>query len=374
MKLKSTKSLKAKPNKQVLILNNLFITKTLKAKRGIFIITLILITLITINFTTGTTAQNSKNFQTCGDGTFYSTCSLKEPYFCLDGFLIESSSTCGCPEGFDKKENKCVSNFQNEEKEISLKYVLRGETGEIKFTIYNETKNYLSTLQRTISYNGNEIPSRADFTLKSIDEKTQREFLLPLVIAIQNSAKTKEDQARIAISVVQNLPYGGSNRTVNFAGQTIDYFRYPYEILYDNQGLCGEKVGLLAFMLREIGYGTAFFYFEGENHEALGIKCPIEKSLGKSGYCFVETTAPSIITEKEISYIGIGKLSQNFEVFLISEGMSLEENIYEYRDAQKMNTIRKSLEKNGKLNFILNLRNKKLEEKYGLNNEGFNSL
>ena len=346
---------------------------TMKTKRSFFVLSLLFTILIIVNLATTIDAKSFEESKTCGDGTFQNTCSLTKPFFCLDRILIESSSTCGCPDGFIKKENLCLSNLQKESKRISLKYVLKGQENSIEFTTYNEVTNHLSSISRTIVYSGDEISSRADFKLKSINEEIQRDFLLPLVIAIQNSAKSKEDQARIAISIVQNIPFGGSNKTINFGEQSVDYFRHPYEILSERQGVCGEKVELLAFLLREIGYGTAFFYFPKENHEALGIKCPVKKSLEKSGYCFVETTSPSIITEKEINYVGIGKLSSSFQIFLISDGISLEKNLYEYKDAKRMNRIRKSFEKrDGRLNFFLYFLKKNLNKKYGLDNGKFN--
>jgi hypothetical protein len=53
----------------------------------------------------------------------------------------------------------------------------------------------------------------------------------------------------------------------------------------------------LAFLLREIGYGAVLFEYKFENHMTVGIKCSDQFSY-KKGYCLIETTHPSIITEK----------------------------------------------------------------------------
>jgi hypothetical protein len=311
--------------------------------------------------------KGPESMKTCGDSTFYDTCSLTKPFFCNQGVLMESAVVCGCPKGFTKKENLCMSDIQKEPREVSFKYVLRGEEGEINFIMYKGIYDYLYTIPRSITYNNKEISSRADFKLKSIDEETQRNFLLPLVIKIQNSAPTKEDQARIAISLVQNIPYGNSNSTITFGGNTVSYFRYPYQVLYDNQGVCGEKVELLAFLLRELGYGVSFFYFPEENHEALGIKCPIKESLANSGYCFIETTGPSIITQRELYYSGLGKIESTPQVFLLADGFALGNNLYEYKDAKRMDRIKKTLiRRDGRLDFFKYLMNKKLKTKYGI--------
>jgi hypothetical protein len=314
--------------------------------------------------------KTSESVKTCGDGTFYETCSLTKPFFCNEGVLLESSTICGCPKGFVKKDNLCISDIQREPKEVSFKYILRGEEGSIDFIMYEGIYEYLYTIPRTITYAENEISSRADFKLKSIDEEIQRNFLLPLVIEIQNSASTKEDQARIAISLVQNIPFGNSDSSIKFGGNSVGYSRYPYQVLYDNEGVCGEKVELLGFLLRELGYGVSFFYFSEENHEALGIKCPGKESLIDTGYCFIETTGPSIITQDELYYYGFGKIDSTPQIFLLADGFALGDNLYEYKDADRMDRIKKSVEnRNGRLDFFKYLMNKKLKTKYGL--DGF---
>ena len=305
---------------------------------------------------------------TCGDGSFYNTCSITKPYFCDQGVLIEKSSICGCPDGFEKKDEMCISNLATNPKEVSFYYTLNGEQGRIDFMMYQGVYDYLYTLKRSISYEPGEISSRAHFKLNSINEESQKYFLTPLVVEIQNAAKTKEDQARIAISLVQNIDFGNSDASINFGGSSINYFRYPYQVLYEKEGVCGEKVELLAFLLRELGYGVSFFYFQEENHEALGIKCPVRESVGNSGYCFIETTGPSIITESEITYVGYGKLESTPEIFLLSDGLSLPKGIEEYKDAKRMDKIKKTLERReGRLDFYKYLMNQKLKKKYGLN-------
>ena len=124
---------------------------------------------------------------------------------------------------------------------------------------------------------------------------------------------------------------------------------------------------MLAFLLRELGYGAVLFHYPKENHEALGIKCPIEKSFFNSGYCFIETSGPSIITDDKMIYQGGITLSSTPEIFLISDGLTFgEENFYEYEDAKEMEKIYRDIEKDGKINFFKSLKLTKLKEKYGL--------
>jgi hypothetical protein len=308
--------------------------------------------------------ENQEAIFTCNDGTFYDTCDLNKPYYCdsKTGLLIENASICGCPDGMSKSENSCVSQYATEPKEISLKYILRGRENSLNFTAYNGLANYLSSLPKSINYAGAEKPLRADFKLRNINNEEQRKLILPILIAIQNTGENKEEQARIAISIVQNIKFGESDEILNFAGRIeLNYSRYPYEVLYDEEGVCGEKSELLAFLLKEIGYGVAFFYYPEENHEALGIKCPVKYSVDKTGYCFIETTGPSIITDSKIEYFGGIKLKSKPEIILVSNGEALGSNMYEYKDAKKMIKFRDNW-------FVLfrEARLSKLKEKYGL--------
>ncbi|VVB83985.1 Uncharacterised protein [uncultured archaeon] len=311
------------------------------------------------------------NASFCNDGTAYNSCSNAKPYFCINGSLMEKASACGCSNSSEINSDSCVSKYQTEPKDITLSYTLRGEEKEIIFTAYSGLYSYLSAIPHYIS--ANENPVLLDFKLRSINEEKQKELLMPLVIQIENAAKSKEDQARIAISIVQNIPFGSSNKTIQIGGIKTPYQRYPYEVLYNMSGICSEKSELLFFLLREIGYGTASLYYTAENHEAVGIKCPADRSVNNSGYCFVETTGPSIITDDQTEYIGIAsELSSVPNVIEISDGISLGNNLYEYDDAKSLIKIREKAKKNdGVINYLQHIQFERLQKKYGLISFGF---
>jgi hypothetical protein len=300
---------------------------------------------------------------TCNDGTPYNECSEIKPYFCFEGVLIEKASVCGCDVSRTEGD-KCLSSYQIEPKNITLNYILRGKRGQIKFVVYKKMDDYISSIPRYIDSSKN--PTLLDFKLKLVNEPYQRELLLPLVVQIENMAKSKEDQARIAISIVQEIPFGSSDKTTKIGNSAIEYQRYPYEVLYDMEGICSEKTELLVFLLREIGYGTAFLYYSAENHEAVGIKCPSEKA-NIDGYCFIETTDASIITDDRTEYFGVTrKLNSTPEIIEISDGLVFDSNFYEYKDVKNLISIRENLEKYGVLNFIEHIKLKRLKNKYGL--------
>ena len=300
--------------------------------------------------------------KTCGDGTTFGSCSLNDPYFCEAGSLVSKASVCGCPDVLEQNGDFCVSKYQKDRKEITLNYILDGKKDFFKIFVYDGMVEYLTNLPLSIRYTGNETPSRADFKIRNVNEEEQRELLLPLVIRIQNLEDNKLDQARIAISLVQNIQYGFTKKKIQLVGggTEINYSRYPYEVLYDNTGICGEKTELLAFLLKEIGYEVGFFFNGPENHESVGIKCPKMYDYGGTGYCFLETTGPAIITDDSIVYTGGITLESKPEFSLISEGESFPFYMKEYTDANIMKRVRK-----GFLFFKKNSLNR-LKDRYGL--------
>ncbi len=303
--------------------------------------------------------------RTCGDGTIEGNCSVNQPYFCSERILIEKASICGCLNNTILEEDSCTSSYQTNPKEINLSYVLRGKKNNISFIVYEGMVDYLFDLPDFISYAVNEEPQRQDFKIRNMDEEKQKVLLIPLVIKIQNLAKTKEDQARIAINLVQQIPFGTSNELITLGNSSVNYSRYPYEVLYDQEGICASKSELMAFLLKEIGYDVVFFYHELENHDSIGIKCPEKYGFGNTSYCFVETTGPAIITDNENTYLEGVKLSTYPEIMNASEGDSLR-YMYEYRDAKRHMEIREKLENKGKINVFRNIQLQRLREKYGL--------
>ncbi|MDE1848472.1 MAG: hypothetical protein KGH55_00360 [Nanoarchaeota archaeon] len=300
---------------------------------------------------------------TCGDGSFYNTCSLDKPYYCSRGILVANPLACGCPDSLTKSGNSCTSKYQTNQSSMVFHYVLNGRNMSVNYTLYGGFADYLSTLPDSITYTDGQQPQKSDFVLMKLNNPIQQAFIEPLVKQIENLAPTdKVTQARIAISLVQNIPWGSSGKTVNFGAGAVNYSRYPYEVLYDNQGLCGEKSELLVFLLRDLGYGTALFYYPQENHETAGIKCPVQESVGGTGYCFIEASGPAILSDDSLVYVGGVTLSESPEVVLISDGISLPDNLPEYNDARTL----ESLSGRSWLDPISSAKLSQLEQKYGL--------
>ncbi len=339
------------------ILNEIFLS--------LIFIVLVLIVILIVFFFLKTAEEETEIIPACGDGTFYGTCSLNKPYICDQGVLTERASLCGCPDDFYKDDDFCISEYHVNSLDLSFNYVLRGEEGVIDFRAYFGILDEISYSPKFLSYEEGELFLRSDFKLNRINNKLQRQAILPLVIRIQNMApNNKEDQARIAISLIQNIPYNESENYLTVGKTKLALSRFPYQVLFDQSASCEGKSELLILILKELGYGVSLFYYNMENHEAVGIKCPLEYSLDGSGYCFVETTSPSIITDDSGEYFGAGKLFSSPEVIILSDGISLSENIYEYGDAKFYSRLRYK----GEINFFNVKRWNEIKEKYGLNN------
>lgn len=269
----------------------------------------------------------------CSDGTLSGTCSYQRPYYCQNGRIVKKASKCGCSVNEIRENDNCISAFEITPMEQTFTYTLRGQDGAIKLTVYKELNDFLSKLSRSF-YCDPTCPSETELELRYLDRPEQKGYLNKLVELIKQKTNNKEDQARIAISLVQHIPYAYTELRKNAITG-----RYPYEVLYDNQGVCSEKSRLLAFLLRELGFGTALFVFNAENHMTVGIRCYTAYQYRNTEYCFIETTEPAIITYEPTTYADIGSLVSNPDVLEISVGNIFTGADEEYYDAREWGKI-----------------------------------
>lgn len=281
-------------------------------------------------------AENNTCFLlTCNDGTNYSSCSEIKPFFCNKGKLVSRSAECGCPKDMIPTNDSCKSKYYVGAKKIELKYILRSVKDSINITTYKGISESLPKISR---YNCNPYPCYIglDFQVKFLNNDRQNELLDKLVKEIQAKTDNEDDQARIAISLVQNIPYDYAKEGIN--GGDFDE-RYPYQVLHDHKGLCGEKSKLLVYLLKELGFGVAFLSYEDVLHQVVGIKCPVEYSVFETGYCFIEPTQSEIVTNNKIDYKGISLEYSKPSVLIMNEGYSFDSAKEEFNDAKEWNRI-----------------------------------
>lgn len=202
--------------------------------------------------------------------------------------------------------------YETEPKTIDLNY--------FDFVVYRGVNDYLEDLPDSIYYypDEEEVPTAKDFILRDLNEEVQREFLMPLVEKIKSERSGTRSRARMAVRIVQDIPYD------DFGVETDNIeLVYPYETLYNMKGVCGDKSVLLAFLLRELGFDIVIFEFEFENHRAVGIRC--SEGNYNSDYCFIETTYRWDIGEIPSRYEdGLNIKGAVPEIIHISDGISFD--------------------------------------------------
>jgi len=177
-----------------------------------------------------------------------------------------------------------------------FKWTYAKKNYELNETLYGSANDYYGAQSKQFEYQG-DLP--ADWK-----EKYFAMFLrvAPGDAAIANLAEDikqaglknnlSHDQiAELVLSFVQAIPYDDAKAKLILAGDSSAQVNYPYETLYSDKGVCSDKSFLADLLLHDLGYGTALFVYDSENHMAVAVQCPAKDSSYGSGYCYAETTA-----------------------------------------------------------------------------------
>jgi len=206
----------------------------------------------------------------------------------------------------------------------SLPFTVRGRSGTVGVTLYGGLSRYLD----------NKRPAFYGDYREYVNEPAQAETIRAIANALRSQAGSGDDAARAAISLVQHIPYDEARLSV----QSSD-LRHPYQVLYDNTGVCSEKSVLLAALLKELGYGVALLSFDSQNHMAVGILCPAQYSYRGTGYAFIESTRPNIPTYADGNYVGVGHLTTMPTVISVAAGSSFATIGEEVADANEYRSL-----------------------------------
>ena len=171
-----------------------------------------------------------------------------------------------------------------------------------------------------------------------IDESLYDCFVMPLedpndeYIIKEIVSKVSEKTGREGDNLVRRLLYTVTKIPYDEEALINDdpYIKTPYEVLYTNSGVCSEKSMLLAKMLKEMGYGIAFFVYEDMNHMAMGIKC--NKGNYETDYCFLDPTGPgpSVIGHPPANFGIIDFRYANIEIIVYAEGKAMDVEAGDY--------------------------------------------
>jgi hypothetical protein len=233
-------------------------------------------------------------------------------------------------------------------------YYLDGRSGSLPLAL--STELYADYLEKSPSW---DTRDNASYFLSFTNDPAQAPYVATLADEIQEETPEPDDQARIAANMVQHLTYQKEHK-----------YRYPYEVLYEENGVCGEKAMLLAALLKDLGFQSAVLYFIPENHMTAAIGCPAPYDYLDTGYCFIEATRPRIITDESSTFAGIGQLGSLPEVIPVSNGRTLgtaDADHYDARDWIALNEkIAETKETGGYLSTNDRERWYKLNAKYDL--------
>ncbi len=197
---------------------------------GLLLVLLVIALAVSIPFITGKGGislfpfSGSAGTDTRGSAFQQGQVIVKSPSPLYSAVPAVSQGSEGIPKEYTALKTGAVSK--------SFPYVLRGEQGTLNLTLYEGVSREIAK-EDPYSYVGEK-----DRYMKFIYLPVQEPFLIPLVDAIRGKTNDPDDQVRIAVSLVQQIPY---DQEMLDSG-TLE-IRYPYQTLFDNRGVCCEKSG-----------------------------------------------------------------------------------------------------------------------------------
>jgi len=244
-----------------------------------------------------------------------------------------------------------AADYRQSPKTTTFTYFMEGNLRTLSFTTYGGLADFLSTTSHSYHYDPD-----TGVIAELLENQDQNEFLRLFIDMIRKRSSTSDDQARIAISLVQRIPYN-----TNRYDRTATDWYYPYETLHNNKGSAADKAILLAYILNELGFDTVLFEFP--NHLAVGVKSSSGHSFYGTGYAFIEATRPTIITYEPDTSSGGFAISQNPRIIHLSGGKRVLDVSMEYGDATRMKQLE---EMGGNLNQSYRAELSRISDKYDL--------
>ncbi|HZD43734.1 MAG TPA: hypothetical protein VE134_06705 [Methanomicrobiales archaeon] len=131
------------------------------------------------------------------------------------------------------------------------------------------------------------LPQYYNSFLYSPSEDDFFSHLLGQLRGIRTKRDLNDDEyLELVTTFVQSIPYS------TFKGDTPP--KFPIETYADRTGDCDDKSLLLASLLARDGYNVSIFYFEDEEHMAVGVAGP-GCEYRDTGYIYIETTNASAV-------------------------------------------------------------------------------
>ena len=241
---------------------------------------------------------------------------------------------CGCVESvtdeyITSEESFNISVYEYGAKYEMYDYVLNGGDYRTHYTCYKGINDYLSTEEHTYY-----ISDVDEIYMELFENKTNNEYMSGFIDELDNEFDGDE-LAKVIISLAQNIEYDDNKAyVIENIDPYGDYF-YPYETLYRNIGVCSDKSILMAYILKELDYDVVLFDYDIANHMAVGIKTNRRYDYKNTGYAYIESTVPSMITW------GSADMGNEIPdiIYLNEGGKGLYNLKEEYNDMKRFNEI-----------------------------------
>ena len=243
------------------------------------------------------------------------------------------------------------ADYRQSPKTTVFSYFIDGKPRSMSFTTYGGLSDFFSNKSHSYHYD----PDNG-VIVELLENEVQNEFMRPFIEMIRQRSITSEDQAKIAISLVQRIPNNGNRYT-----RAAPDWYYPYETVHNNTGSAADKSVLLAYILNELGFETVLFEFP--SHMAVGVKSSSKYSFYDTGYAYIETTRPTIITYEPDTGYGGFSISQNPRIIHLIGGRKAMDVSPEYGDARRMKQLEAM---GGNLNQSYRAELAKISDKYDL--------
>lgn len=166
----------------------------------------------------------------------------------------------------------------------------------LDLVLYQSAYEYYRSLPKEYFYSG-ELPQNweEEYYARFLESKGSDKTISQLAQKIRGLGeknKLSENQiVDLVLAFVQSINYDDAKAKNILAKNGSERMLYPYELLWQQSGVCSDKSILAYAILREMGYGAALFIYEDNNHMSVAVQCPKNYSTYGSGYCYAETTS-----------------------------------------------------------------------------------
>jgi len=287
--------------------------------------------------------------------------------------------------GFGRREFPQLA----EPKAMTFEWEYKNSKYSITETLYGTVYNYYKSNPDKRCWQEEEDQV---YLKKFLEEAEEDDTISKIASDIKSEASKKElsndKLIELTVAFVQSIPYDHDKfELVTHSNKIEDlYLMYPYEVLYNNKGICAGKSFLAASLIKELGYGVALFEYEPiaedeTGHMAPAIKCPQKYSSYNSGYCHIEVTGKgfkigdiprdidagvaktrtpiNVFKEKNVS--DFDRLKDP-KIYAISDGDSYQEIINIAQTIQRIETLEKEIDRLDQVTGSLSEECKRLED------------